>query len=153
MAGRKSKSARRGRKSDVLPESGCPIDFAATIFGDRWTLLILRDLAKGKRHFKNLLGSDEGIAANILSARLKRLERFGLIERRIDPASRRQVLYELTEKGLDLAPIMIELTLWSAKHDPNTLVPKDFVARARRDRAGLIRDTVHRLAPKGGGKS
>ncbi|MEW6272960.1 MAG: helix-turn-helix domain-containing protein [Thermodesulfobacteriota bacterium] len=134
----------------MLPESGCPIDFAATVFGDRWTLLILRDLARGKRHFKNMLGSDEGIAANILSARLKRLERFGLVERRVDPASRRQVLYELTEKGLDLAPIMVELALWSAKYDPHTLVTRDFVARARSDREGLIRDTMQRLAPKGG---
>lgn len=130
------------------PKSGCPIDYAATMFGDRWTLLVLRDLAKGKRYFTEFADSDEGVAPNILASRLKQLEKFGILTRRIDPKNRRQVIYELTEKGLDLTPIMIELTLWSAKHDPNTIVPKNFVETAKAHRDEVIRQTIKRLAPK-----
>ena len=128
--------------------SGCPIDYAATMFGDRWTLLVLRDLSQGKRYFSEFADSDEGVAPNILASRLKQLEKFGIVTRRVDPENRRQVLYELTEKGLDLTPIMIELTLWSAKHDPHSFVTKDFVDRAKTNRDGLIRDIVKRLSPK-----
>ena len=129
------------------PRSGCPIDYAATMFGDRWTMLVLRDLSRGKRTFSEFAASDEGIAPNILASRLKQLEKFGILTRRVDPENRRQVLYELTEKGLDLTPIMIELTLWSAKHDPRTLVTGDFVERVRRDRESVIRETRKRLSP------
>lgn len=129
------------------PKSGCPIDYAATMFGDRWTLLVLRDLSKGKRLFSEFAEADEGIAPNILSSRLKQLEKFGIVTRRIDPANRRQVVYELTEKGLDLTPIIIELTLWSAKHDPKSFVTKEFVELATRDREGLVREIKKRLTP------
>jgi len=130
------------------PKSGCPIDYAATMFGDRWTMLVLRDLSKGKRYFSEFAASDEGVAPNILASRLKQLEKFGILTRRVDPKNRRQVIYELTEKGLDLTPIMIEVTMWSAKHDPNTFVTKDFVEEVRSDREGVIRETVKRLSPK-----
>ncbi len=130
------------------PKSGCPIDYAATMFGDRWTMLVLRDLSKGKRYFSEFAASDEGVAPNILASRLKQLEKFGILTRRTDPENRRQVIYELTEKGLDLTPIMVELTVWSAKHDPNSFVTKEFVELAKKDRAGLIGEIVKRLAPK-----
>ena len=130
------------------PKSGCPIDYAATMFGDRWTLLVLRDLSKGKRYFSEFADADEAIAPNILSSRLKQLEKFGIVARRIDPADRRQVVYELTEKGLDLTPIMVELTLWSAKHDPKSFVTKEFVDLATRDRETLIREIRKRLASR-----
>lgn len=131
-----------------VPKSGCPIDYAATTFGDRWTLLVLRDLAKGKRNFSDFAASDEAIAPNILASRLKQLEKFGIVTRRIDPRNRRQVVYDLTQKGLDLTPIMLELTLWSAKHDPRTAVSKGFIERATNNRQELIREIVGRLAPK-----
>ena len=127
------------------PKSGCPIDYAATMFGDRWTLLVLRDLSKGKRYFSEFAEADEGIAPNILSSRLKQLEKFGIVTRRVDPANRRQVVYELTEKGLDLTPIMVELTLWSAKYDPKSFITPDFVERATRDREGFVREIRKRL--------
>lgn len=130
------------------PKTGCPIDYAATMFGDRRTMLVLRDLAKGKRYFTEFAASDEGVAHNILASRLKQLEKFGIVTRRVDPQSRRQIIYELTEKGLDLTPIMIELTVWSAKHDPHTFVTKDFVDMAKTNRDELIRETVKRLSPK-----
>ncbi len=129
------------RKSKRL--SGCPIDYALEIFGDRWSLLIVRDLMmRGKRYFRDLMASEEGIASNILARRLKKLERWGLIVRRPDPANRRQIVYDLTEKGLDLAPIVAEIAIWSVKYDAQTAATKGFVARAKRDRDALAKDAA-----------
>ncbi|MBP6013460.1 MAG: helix-turn-helix transcriptional regulator [Alphaproteobacteria bacterium] len=128
------------------PHSGCPIDYAATMFGDRWTLLLLRDLSKGMKNFREFAASNEGVATNILASRLKLLERFSIVTRHIDPTNRRQVVYKLTQKGLDLTPIMLELTLWSSKYDPNTIVTKEFVGRATSHRDQFIREIVARLA-------
>jgi DNA-binding HxlR family transcriptional regulator len=123
--------------------SGCPIDYALDIFGDRWTLLVVRDLLfAGKRHFREFIESPEGIASNILAARLRKLEERGLISRRADPENRKQVVYELTEKGVDLIPVLVEMIRWSGKHDPNTAAPKAFLDRLESDRAALIREMV-----------
>ena len=119
--------------------SGCPINYALEIFGDRWTLLVLRDLLLvGRRHYKELLAADEGIASNILSDRLKRLEDRGLISKRRDPADGRQLLYGPTEAAIDLLPMLIEMTAWGARNDPQTAAPPDFVRRFEEDREGLI---------------
>ena len=125
------------------PLSGCPIDYALEIFGDRWTLLVIRDLlVRRKRHFREMMASDEGIASNILTLRLKKLEEWGLIERRPDPENLRQVIYSLTPKGVDLAPVLVEVAIWSAKHDSNTKVNKAYIRRARLDRAALAQETI-----------
>jgi DNA-binding HxlR family transcriptional regulator len=125
-----------GRKRRL---SGCPIDYALDLFGDRWTLLVIRDLLfLGKRHFKELMESPERIASNILTARLKKLEERGLIERAADPDNRKQVIYTLTDKGRDLTPVLVEMVRWGGRHDPNTLVPKSFVARLARDNDRLL---------------
>jgi len=127
-----------GRKRRL---SGCPIDYALDLFGDRWTLLVIRDLLfVGKRHFKELMESPERIASNILTARLKKLEARGLIERSADPDNRKQVIYTLTDKGRDLAPVLVELVRWSGRHDPNSPVPKAVVARFARDNEQLLAD-------------
>lgn len=127
-----------------MAESGphrCPIDFALDIFGDRWTLLVIRDLAfGGKRHFRELMSAPEGIASNILAARLRKLEDFGVITRNPDPENRRQVVYELTDKGADLLPILLEIVLWGAKYDPKTGAPKAVLRRMREDRETVIRE-------------
>lgn len=126
--------------------SGCPIDYALDIFGDRWTLLVIRDLVfGGKRHFREFIESPEGIASNILASRLKKLEQRGVISRRADPENRKQVVYELTEKGVDLIPVLLEIVRWGGTHDPDTAAPAAFVARVERDRAGLIRDVTEAL--------
>ena len=123
--------------------SGCPIDYALDIFGDRWTLLVIRDLVfGGKRHFHEMIESPEGIASNILTARLKKLEAKGLISRRPDPESRRQVVYELTEKGIDLIPILVEIILWGGRYDADTAAPKKMLQRMRKDREGVIREFI-----------
>ncbi len=126
--------------------SGCPIDYALDVFGDRWSLLVIRDLVfVGKQHFNELMESPEGIASNILTARLKKLESEGLISRRVDADNRRQVVYELTDKGLDLVPILIDMVGWGGKYDPKTGAPKAFLERIKKDREGLIRETIASL--------
>lgn len=121
------------------PRSHCPISYALDMFGDSWSLLVMRDLIfKGKQRYQELLESEEGIATNILADRLSRLEQRGIISRRRDPASKRQFLYAPTSKGLDLIPLLLEMIQWSARHDPATVAPKGFLRRLKADRAGLI---------------
>jgi DNA-binding HxlR family transcriptional regulator len=121
------------------PRSHCPIAFSLDILGDRWTLVVLRDLViKGKRLFRELLEAEEGIATNILTDRLRRLEAWGIVTRRPDSANARQVFYEPTPKGLDLIPVMVELARWGATHDPHTAAPRGFVQRATRERDALV---------------
>ena len=126
---------RPARRSD------CPTAYALDVFGDRWTLLVIRDLMfGGKRRYGDFLGSEEGIATNVLSDRLARLEARGIVAVSPDPADGRRRVYRLTRKGLDLAPLMVEMILWSARYDPRSAAPQAFVRRARRDRAGLLRE-------------
>jgi len=88
------------------------------MFGDRWSLLIIRDLmVRGLQTFKEFLESGEGIASNILSNRLERLEASGIIAREADESDGRKVIYRLTEKGINLAPTMLELLIWGARHE------------------------------------
>ena len=120
--------------------SDCPISFALDLFGDRWTLLVIRDLAfKGKNSFSDFLASDEGIARNILADRLASLEAAGFIEKQPHPDDLRRSIYTLTERGLGLIPVLVEMILWSAREDPDTGAEADFVRAATEDREGLIR--------------
>ncbi len=123
--------------------SGCPIDYALEIFGDRWSLIVIRDLlVRRKRRFGEMMASDEGIASNILAARLRKLEEWGLIAREPDRTDGRQAVYALTRKGKELAPVLVEIAIWSAKHDPDTKVNPAFIRRARRDHAALAKETA-----------
>jgi DNA-binding HxlR family transcriptional regulator len=125
----------RSRRSD------CPIARALDFVGDRWTLVVLRDIIMArKRYFQELLAGNEGIASNILASRLKLLEAAKMITRRRDPAQARRVIYEPTEKALDLLPVMIELIRWGMKHDPDATAPAHFVRRLAEDRDGFIAD-------------
>src|SRR5258707_8944754 len=88
------------------------------MLGDRWSLLIARDMmVRGFRTFKEFLGSDEGIATNMLADRLRRLEAHGIIASEPDPSDGRKLLYSLTPKGIDLAPVLTEMVLWAARHE------------------------------------
>jgi DNA-binding HxlR family transcriptional regulator len=124
---------RRQRRSD------CPVHFALEVFGDAWSLLIVRDLMfKRRRTYTEFLRAEEGIATNILADRLVRLEQDGIIARDEKPGG--GVSYRLTPKGIDLAPVMVEIIGWSAKHDARTAADKGFVRRLRNDRRGLLRE-------------
>ncbi len=98
--------------------SGCPVSLSLEILGDRWSLLLIRDLMiRGYRTFKQFQGSGEGIASNILSDRLRRLESAGILVTERDADDGRKVNYRLTEKGIDLAPVVLELLIWGARYE------------------------------------
>ena len=96
--------------------SGCPLNIALEIVGDKWSLLIIRDLLNKKFSFSDFLNSNEAIAKNILSDRLKKLIKFKIINFKTSLNNKKVKLYFLTKKGLDLYPTMVELMLWSKKH-------------------------------------
>jgi DNA-binding HxlR family transcriptional regulator len=121
--------------------SNCPIACALDFLGDKWTLVVLRDIIMvRKRYFQELLASNEGIASNILASRLKLFEAAGMITRRRDPAQARHVIYEPTGKALDLLPVMIELIRWGMKYDRKAAAPAHFMRRLAEDRDGFIAD-------------
>lgn len=98
--------------------SGCPLNASVEMLGDRWSLLILRDMMlRGFCSFKEFLTSYEGIATNILSDRLKKLIAHGIITTQEDPSDGRKLNYVLTAKGIDLAPVLTEMVLWAARHE------------------------------------
>ncbi|MCA0873123.1 helix-turn-helix transcriptional regulator [Seohaeicola saemankumensis] len=98
--------------------SGCPMAYALDIFGDRWSLLVIRDMAfKGACRYGDFLSGGEGISTNILAQRLKQLEAAGLISKDRDPENGRSFVYRLTDKGRDLAPVLVEIVLWSGRHN------------------------------------
>ncbi len=118
----------------------CPISFALDLFGDKWSLLILRDLLlKGKKTYQEFLEAGEGISTNILADRLIALKEFGFIEKRDDPDNGRQVIYSPTKMAIDLLPMLLELIRWSYRYDPKTLADKEFVDQVRNDRMELER--------------
>src|SRR5229473_6988855 len=109
MAKKKASSKRR---------SGCPLNASVEILGDRWSLLIIRDMMlRGFRSFKEFLESYERIATNILADRLRKLEGHGIISTARDPSDGRKLIYSLTAKGIDLAPVLTEMVLWAAAHE------------------------------------
>jgi len=123
---------RRQRKSD------CPVHFALEVFGDAWTLLIIRDLMfKGRTSYTDFLRAEEGIATNVLADRLVRLEEDGIIVKAAGSGRGSASVYRLTPKGIDLLPILLEIIRWSAQHDPKTAADRRFVRRLRRNRTSL----------------
>jgi len=120
--------------------SDCPVSFSLDIFGDKWSLLIIRDLLLyNKSTYNDFLKSEEGIATNILASRLKLLEENGIIEKLAHTESKAKVLYRLTQKGIDLLPIIIEIYIWSEKHFP---LPEDVKAKineVKKDKAKFIK--------------
>jgi DNA-binding HxlR family transcriptional regulator len=101
------------------PRSYCPINLGLEIFGDTWTLLVIRDLMfGGKRHFRELLQSEEGISSNILADRLKRLIDRGILSKTDDPTHKQKAIYSLTERGIALLPVLLQIGAWSRAHLP-----------------------------------
>ena len=120
------------------PLSGCPVDYALSVFGDRWSLLIVRDLAvKGVKTYAELLDGWEGISTNILAQRMKHLEEKGIVKKRKNPANWRSSLYELTPKGRDLAPLLSEIILWGGTYNEADAPMNETYDTVRSDRAGF----------------
>lgn len=115
---------------DIERRSGCPINLAMEVLGDRWSLVVIRDMMFGnRRHFRELLArSEEGIASNILAARLKRLVALGLVSRRDDPSHAQKAIYSLTEPAIALVPALAALGAWGCRHLP---VSEDLSIRAQ----------------------
>ena len=108
----------RKKKPSPKRRSGCPLNASLEMLGDRWSLLIIRDMMLlGFRTYKEFLQSYEGIATNILADRLRKLEAYGIITTQRDPADGRKLIYLLTAKGIDLAPVLTEMVLWAAAHE------------------------------------
>ena len=127
--------------------STCPLSTALDLFGDRWTLLVIRDLAlRGKHSFSEILESAEGVATNVLAERLARLEAGGIVTKTRNPDDGRRYSYGLTEKGKDLIPVLVEIIVWSAAHHEGTAAAPGFVEAAKRDRPALVEELRAALA-------
>ncbi|HEY4978923.1 MAG TPA: helix-turn-helix domain-containing protein [Candidatus Acidoferrum sp.] len=117
--------------------SGCPLNASVEILGDRWSLLILRDMMlRGFQSYKEFLSSYEKIATNILADRLRNLEHHGIITTQKDPMDGRKVIYRLTAKGIDLAPVLTEMVLWAGAHEKTE--NEALVRRMRGDKAQFL---------------
>ena len=124
-------------KTSVKRRSWCPLNASVEMLGDRWSLLIIRDMMlRGFRSYKEFLESYEGIATNILADRLRRLEAYGVIAPERDPSDGRKVIYRLTVKGIGLAPVMSEMVLWAAAHEDTG--NEALVKELQKDKEGFI---------------
>ncbi len=135
---------KKGRSASRKPRSGCPVNVSLERFGDRWSLLLIRDMmVRGYKTFKEFEESGEGIATNILADRLARLQASGIVMKERDPEDGRRLYYRLTEKGIDLAPVMLELLLWAAKHE-ETAAPCEVMRSMEANRAAVVEEVKRR---------
>ena len=128
------------QKKRIVFRSDCPISTALDIFGDKWSLLVIRDiLFKGKNTYGAFLASEEKIATNILADRLLRLEAGGLLTKQAHPQSKLKVLYKPTVKAIELIPLLVELIAWSEKYHDVHPYAREFVRAIKKDKQGLIK--------------
>ncbi|WP_073141198.1 winged helix-turn-helix transcriptional regulator [Chryseolinea serpens] len=130
--------------------SDCPVSTSLDIWGDKWSLLIIRDLMFAKEcTYGDFLKAPEGIATNILASRLEVLEENRMIEKLDHPDSRAKVLYRLTKKGIDLLPIMIEINLWAEKYFPIPADRKEMLKEVKKDKTAFIKSKTKELERQG----
>lgn len=126
---------------------------ALELIGDPWSLLLVRDLMfKGRHRYKDFLEADEGIASNVLADRLQRLEAAGILGRAPDPEDGRRAIYSLTRKGIELAPVLVDLVIWSAKHH-DTGAPSAIVRLMREQRDAFLQGVLNDWTSKQKGRS
>jgi DNA-binding HxlR family transcriptional regulator len=139
----------RRKKEKSEWRSGCPLNASVEMLGDQWSLLIIRDMMlRGSRTFTELLNSYEMIATNVLAARLRRLEANGILTRERDAKDRRKQIYRLTEKGIDLGPVLTEMVLWAAAHEETENAA--LVRKMRKDKKGFLAGIRRRWAVAAG---
>ena len=132
---------KKGKKH----RTGCLVAYGTDIFGDRWSLLVIRDmLLHGRKTYGEFLDAGEDIATNVLALRLKHLEAEGIIEKRRDPDNGRSFIYNLTDKGLALAPVILEIVRWSGQYAALDPSRQRLVDRIENDCDGLLRDLTER---------
>ncbi len=137
----------RKKRPSTQRRSGCPLNASVEMLGDRWSLLILRDMMlRGFRTYKEFLQSYEGIATNILADRLRKLESHGIITSKRDPSDGRKLIYSLTAKGIDLAPVLTEMVLWASAHEETD--NQALVQRMRKDKQQFVAAVRKRWAEK-----
>ncbi|MEM9833220.1 MAG: helix-turn-helix domain-containing protein [Bacteroidota bacterium] len=130
----------------VRMRSNCPVSYALDFFGDKWTLLIIRDLAfEQKRFYKDFQSSKEGIATNILSDRLKKLENSGIVRSAVYEQKKTQKEYFLTQKGKDLIPVLLEMMVWSFEYNNELNLTEEFVQKIKTNRAEVIKYFLSQL--------
>jgi len=126
--------------------SDCPISCSLDIWGDKWSLLIIRDLMFSKKcRYSDFLKSEEGIATNILATRLQALEENKIIEKSDEPDSKSKGYYKLTQMGIDLLPILIEIDLWSEKYFPIPDDIKTILIEVKKNKEGFTSKTIEEL--------
>ncbi len=126
--------------------NGCPIRYSAGIIGDKWTMLIIRDLLfKGKKYYGEFMDEDEYIATNILADRLQKLEEKGIVSKSRDPVKKSRIIYGVTEKGIELVPVLLQMMSWSEKYDPDSDVPKSFIKEFRKSPESFAADIMLNL--------
>jgi DNA-binding HxlR family transcriptional regulator len=130
-------------------KSGCPINFAVEMFGDTWSLLIVRDMiALGKKTFGEFLDSEERIGPSVLAERLAHLEQRGVIAKKPDTADKRKVIYTLTAEGLQVIPIVYEFAKWGSMASPNPQAPESWFKSLEYDKEAVL--TLWREAVESG---
>ena len=129
---------------EIQHRSDCPIAYSLDYLGDRWVMLILRDLIfTDKSSYGDFLVSDEKIATNVLADRLKLLEANGFIRSTVSVEKKNKFIYSLTEKGIELIPVIVELMIWGSKYNSNDM--KDLVKNLEKDKEGTIRQLREKL--------
>ena len=135
--------------NEPMPEADrqyCPIACSLDLFGDRWSLLILRDMMlNAKQRYKEFLASPEKISTNILASRLKQLVADGFIEKYPDPNDKKSAMYILSERGISLLPVVIEIVAWGAKQGLSSYVPEPLINALAQDRTSYIEAASKRL--------
>jgi DNA-binding HxlR family transcriptional regulator len=131
---------------DIKKRSDCPVSCSLDIWGDKWSLLIVRDLMFAKQcTYGDFLKSDEKIATNILASRLQTLEQNDIISKQDHPESKAKVLYKLTQKGIDLLPLMIEINLWAEKYYDLPVDRKEMLKKVKKDKEKFIKTATKDL--------
>ena len=127
-------------------KSHCPINYSLEHFGDKWSLLIIRDLMfNGKRHYNEFLESEEKISTSVLGDRLKHLEETGIISKGKDKVKKSRIKYSLTPKGINMLPIMLDMVRWSGQYDSESDINDVFLSQVNNERELLMKSTREKL--------
>lgn len=133
---------------EIKPRSDCPVSYTLDFFGDKWSLLIMRDMMlNNKSTYGEFLNADEKIATNILADRLSMLETYGFVTKTVAADKKSKFSYHLTEKGIELVPVVIEIALWGGKYHPSGM-DKELTDALKRDKEGTILQLQHSLRNK-----